>query len=178
MNVKKDQTKVAEQIEKNEKDQAGQAQFLSFTLGDESYAVDILSVQEIRGWEPVSRVPNVPVYEKGVINLRGAIVPIIDLREKFGMQHQGYSALTVVIILQTDHRRTGVVVDAVSDVLDVDERTIQQTPNFGSAISTEYITGLISVHDKMVMLLDVKRLLHLESLEQTNKKLLMDYMSR
>ncbi len=168
MNVNNDQTNAAEHTNESEKIQACQAQFLSFTLGDESYAVDILSVQEIRGWEPVSRVPNVPAYEKGVINLRGAIVPIIDLREKFGMQHQGYSALTVVIILQTDHRRTGVVVDAVSDVLDVDERTIQKTPDFGAAISTEYITGLISVHDRMVMLLDVKRLLHLEPLEKIN----------
>jgi len=151
------------------------AQFLSFTLGDEEYGVDILSVQEIRSWEPVSRIPNVPSYEKGVVNLRGSIVPIVDLRERFGLGHLKYSALTVVVVLQieTEEGKTrvmGVVVDSVSDVIDVDKKTIQDAPNFGTKVSTEFINGLASVNDRMVMLLDVEKLLKLDDLEDADEK--------
>ena len=144
-------------------------QFLSFTLGDEEYGVDILRVQEIRSWEPVSRIPNVPSYEKGVVNLRGAIVPIVDLRERFGLGHLEYTPLTVVVVLQTQtetgHTRImGVVVDSVSDVVDIDKKTIQDAPNFGTKVSTEYINGLASVNERMVMLLDVEKLLKLDAL--------------
>jgi purine-binding chemotaxis protein CheW len=146
-------------------------QFLSFTLGEEEYGVEILRVQEIRSWEPVSRIPNVPHYEKGVVNLRGAIVPIIDLRERFGLDHSEYTPLTVVVILQAQNehgntRTMGVVVDSVSDVIDVDKKTIQSAPNFGAKVSTEFINGLASVNDRMVMLLDVKKLLKLDSLDE------------
>lgn len=145
-------------------------QFLSFTLGDEEYGVDILRVQEIRSWEPVSRIPNVPGYEKGVVNLRGAIVPIIDLRERFGLGHLEYTPLTVVVVLQIQTeegkmRTMGVVVDSVSDVVDVDKKTIQDAPNFGTKVSTEFINGLASVNDRMVMLLDVEKLLKLDGLD-------------
>ena len=144
-------------------------QFLSFTLGDEEYGVDILRVQEIRSWEPVSRIPNVPAYEKGVVNLRGAIVPIVDLRERFGLGHLEYTPLTVVVVLQTQTeagqtRIMGVVVDSVSDVVDIDKKTIQDAPNFGTKVSTEYINGLASVNERMVMLLDVEKLLKLDAL--------------
>jgi purine-binding chemotaxis protein CheW len=144
-------------------------QFLSFTLGDEEYGVDILRVQEIRSWEPVSRIPNVPAYEKGVVNLRGAIVPIVDLREKFGIGHLEYTPLTVVVVLQTQNevgqaRIMGVVVDSVSDVVDIDKKTIQDAPDFGTKVSTEYINGLASVNERMVMLLDVEKLLKLDAL--------------
>lgn len=133
-------------------------QFLSFTLGEEEYGVDILRVQEIRSWEPVSRIPNVPSYEKGVVNLRGAIVPIIDLRERFGLGHLKYTPLTVVVVLQMETeegntRVMGVVVDSVSDVIDVDKKSIQDAPNFGTKVSTEFINGLASVNERMVMLL-------------------------
>jgi purine-binding chemotaxis protein CheW len=149
-------------------------QFLSFTLGNEEYGVDILSVQEIRSWEPVSRIPNVPDYEKGVVNLRGAIVPIIDLRERFGLGHLEYSPLTVVVVLQmqTEEGQTrvmGVVVDSVSDVIDVDKKTIQSAPNFGTKVSTEFINGLASVNDRMVMLLDVEKLLKLDGLDDEDE---------
>lgn len=149
-------------------------QFLSFTLGDEEYGVDILRVQEIRSWEPVSRIPNVPDYEKGVVNLRGAIVPIIDLRERFGLGHLQYSALTVVVVLQmlTEEGQTrvmGVVVDSVSDVIDVNKETIQNAPNFGTKVSTEFINGLASVNERMVMLLDVEKLLKLDSLDDEDE---------
>lgn len=164
---------MAEALTDNDKDVATKekkpeslVQFLSFALGNEEYGVDILRVQEIRSWEPVSRIPNVPSYEKGVVNLRGAIVPIIDLRERFGLSHAEYSPLTVVVVLQArmlgKTRIMGVVVDAVSDVVDIDKKSIQSSPNFGAKVSTEFINGLASVNDRMVMLLDVDKLLKLE----------------
>lgn len=147
-------------------------QFLSFTLGKEEYGVDILRVQEIRSWESVSRIPNVPSYEKGVVNLRGAIVPIIDLRERFGLGHLPYSPLTVVVVLQAKiegrTRVMGVVVDAVSNVVDIEKKDIQSSPNFGAKVSTEFINGLASVNGRMVMLLDVDKLLKLEDVDEDN----------
>ena len=139
-------------------------QFLTFVLGDEEYGVDILRVQEIRGWEPVSRVPNVPAYEKGVINLRGAIVPIIDLRERFGMPIAEYTALTVVIILQLhqDGRNPimGFVVDQVSDVVDVNTDMIHPSPEFGVGINTRFLRGLATVGQRMVMLLEIDKVMN------------------
>lgn len=143
-------------------------QYLSFALGNEEYGVDILRVQEIRSWEPVSRIPNVPSYEKGVVNLRGAIVPIIDLRERFNFSRVEYTPLTVVVVLQAgDGNKTrimGVVVDSVSDVINVDKTEIQSAPDFGTKVSNEFINGLVSVNERMVMLLDVDKLLKLEDL--------------
>ena len=145
-------------------------QYLSFVLGTEEYGVDILRVQEIRSWEPVSRVPNVPPYEKGVVNLRGAIVPIIDLRERFALSKVEYTPLTVVVVLQTgsgNHTRImGVVVDSVSDVISIEKSEIQGAPDFGTKVSNEFINGLVSVSERMVMLLDVDKLLTIENLEQ------------
>ncbi|MGZ5050814.1 MAG: chemotaxis protein CheW [Methylobacter sp.] len=145
-------------------------QYLSFALGKEEYGVDILRVQEIRSWEPVSRIPNVPSYEKGVVNLRGSIVPILDLRERFNLSKAEYTPLTVVVVLQTgDGSRTrimGVVVDSVSDVINVDKAEIQSAPDFGAKVSNEFINGLVSVNERMVMLLDVDKLLKLEELDQ------------
>lgn len=152
---------------------ANGAQFLSFTLGKEEYGVDILRVQEIRSWEPVSRIPNVPSYEKGVVNLRGAIVPIIDLRERFQLGLTHYGPTTVVVVLQVrigeKVRVMGVVVDAVSDVIDVDKTTVQSAPNFGAKVSTEFISGLVSVSGRMVMLLDVDKLLKLDGVDDDDE---------
>lgn len=164
------QTDLNQPAERQEKkSQADLAQFLSFTLGKEEYGVDILRVQEIRSWEPVSRIPNVPAYEKGVVNLRGAIVPIIDLRERFDLGHSQYTPLTVVVVLQArideKTRVMGVVVDAVSDVIDVEKSSIQSSPNFGAKVSTEFINGLVSVNQRMVMLLDVDKLLKLDGVD-------------
>jgi purine-binding chemotaxis protein CheW len=148
---------------------ANDLQFLSFTLGKEEYGVDILRVQEIRSWEPVSRIPNVPSYEKGVVNLRGAIVPIIDFRERFNLGSRNYTPLTVVVVLQAligdKTRIMGVVVDSVSDVVNVDKRSIQSPPSFGTKVSTEFINGLVSVNGRMVMLLDVDKLLKLDGVD-------------
>jgi purine-binding chemotaxis protein CheW len=168
------QIETEENEETEEKKVENLVQFLSFTLGDEEYGVDILRVQEIRSWEPVSRIPNVPSYEKGVVNLRGAIVPIVDLRERFGLSHLEYSPLTVVVVLQMQTERDqprvmGVVVDSVSDVIDVDKKTIQSAPNFGTKVSTEFINGLASVNQRMVMLLDVEKLLKLDGLDDEDE---------
>ena len=151
------------------KEQDNAAQYLSFTLDSEEYGVDIHRVQEIRSWEPVSRIPNVPFYEKGVVNLRGSIVPIIDLREKLHIKFTEYTSLTVVVVLQiNDGNKTktmGVVVDSVSDVINVDKTNIQDAPDFGTKFSNEFINGLISLNERMVILLDVDKLLKLEELE-------------
>ncbi|MEQ1527919.1 MAG: chemotaxis protein CheW [Methylococcales bacterium] len=152
------------------KKQDNSVQYLSFALGKEEYGVDILRVQEIRSWEPVSRIPNVPFYEKGVVNLRGSIVPIIDLRERFNLKYADYTLLTVVVVLQTVEgsktQTMGVVVDSVSDVINVDKTKIQSAPDFGTKVSNEFINGLVSVNERMVMLLDVDKLLKLEELNQ------------
>jgi purine-binding chemotaxis protein CheW len=154
---------------RNNTEQANGAQYLSFTLDNEEYGVDILRVREIRSWEPVSRIPNVPHYEKGVVNLRGSIVPIIDLREKLSIKFTEYTPLTVVVVLQTnDNNKTrtmGVVVDSVSDVITLDTTKIQGAPDFGAKASNEFINGLVSVNERMVILLDVDKLLKLEELE-------------
>ncbi len=163
-------TKAADRTS-HHKEQVNGAQYLSFTLENEEYAVDILRVQEIRSWEPVSRIPNVPHYEKGVVNLRGSIVPIIDLREKLGIKFTEYTPLTVVVVLQaTDGnkktRTMGVVVDSVSDVINLDKTKIQDAPDFGAKVSNEFINGLVSVNERMIILLDVDKLLKLEDLEE------------
>ncbi len=139
------------------------AQYLTFELADEDYGVDILRVQEIRGWDVVTRVPNTPSYVKGVLNLRGAIVPIFDLRERFDLSSQEYTKDTVVIVLrvngETGRRIMGIIVDAVSDVLNANSSGLANAPDFGSRVATEFIAGLVSAGDKMVMLLDVDKLL-------------------
>ncbi len=164
------QTSEVNEVEREDKKTQNESvQFLSFTLGKEEYGVDILRVQEIRSWEPVSRIPNVPSYEKGVVNLRGAIVPIIDLRDRFQLGHSQYTPLTVVVVLQAHIgekiRVMGVVVDTVSDVIDVDKKSIQSSPNFGAKVSTEFIRGLVSINQRMVMLLDVDQLLKLDGVD-------------
>jgi len=149
-------------------------QYLTFSLAEEEYGVDILRVQEIRGWEQVTRIPNAPNYVKGVLNLRGAIVPIFDLRQRFDLAPQVYSKDTVVIVLRvtcktSEMRNMGVVVDAVSDVLNARSSEIRGTPDFGAGVATEYISGLASAGDKMIMLLDVDRLLN-EDMDSTSER--------
>lgn len=142
---------------------AGSNQMLTFTLGDETYGVDILRVQEIRGWTPVTRIPQTPPHVLGVLNLRGSIVPIVDLRMRFMLKHAEYTPLTVIIVLSVEspagRRDFGVVVDGVSDVIDVASTDIKPAPDLGNQVSTEFIEGLASVSDHMVMLLDIDRLI-------------------
>lgn len=147
-------------------------QFLTFELADEAYGVDILKVQEIRGWEPVREIPNTPDYIKGALNLRGTIVPIVDLRERFNMEKTEYSATTVVIVLVIDNGQgrnvMGVVADAVSDVLDIHGNEIKSTPKLGSKIDTRYMRGMFVGKKQMVMLLEVDKLLDTEEFEAIN----------
>ena len=145
-------------------------QHLTFTLAKEEYGVEILRVVEIKGWTPVTRIPNTPEFVKGVLNLRGTIVPIIDLRIRFNLEEAAYTPTTVVIVLsikgESGSRTVGIVVDGVSDVLNVKEEEIKPAPDFGSAIQMEFIRGLAALDERMVMLLDIDRLLSPE--EMTN----------
>lgn len=137
-------------------------QYLTFLLRDEQYAVDILCVEEIRSWEQPTVIPNAPKYVKGVINMRGIIVPIIDLRLKFKVGQAIYDEFTVVIVLTVEideHSRTiGFVVDAVSDVLNAEDNEIKKSPYFGGCVPQAYIDGLINVGAKVVTLLNVETL--------------------
>ena len=135
-------------------------QYLSFTLGGEDYGVDILRVQEIRGWEELRPLPDTPDYVKGVLDLRGTIVPIIDLRIRMNMENVEYHPTTVIIVLSVmsedgNSLQVGAVVDAVSDVLDVKADEIKKAPSIASKINDRYLRGMVSRDDRMVVLLDV-----------------------
>jgi purine-binding chemotaxis protein CheW len=134
-------------------------EFLTFRLGEAEYAIDILKVQEIRGWENPTTIANTPDFIKGVINLRGTIVPIVDLRLKFNMTEARYDEFTVVIILSFARRVVGVVVDAVSDVTILTGPQIRPAPEFGGALDTKFITGLGTVGERMLILVDIEKLL-------------------
>ena len=148
---------------KNSAAAAGSHQVLTFTLGAETYGVDILRVQEIRGWSPVTRIPQAPAHVLGVLNLRGSIVPIVDLRMRFTLEQAEYTPLTVIIVLSVQsasgRRDFGVVVDGVSDVINVPEGDIKPPPELGAHVSTEFIEGLAAVAGNMVMLLDIDHLI-------------------
>jgi purine-binding chemotaxis protein CheW len=140
--------------------EASSSEFLTFRLGAENYGIEILKVQEIRGYEVPTAIANAPDFIKGVINLRGVIVPILDLRIKFRLAEVSYDEFTVVIILNVAHRVVGVVVDAVSDVLTLAADAIRPTPEFASAtFDTRYITGLGTVDEQLVILLDIEKLM-------------------
>jgi len=138
-------------------------QYLTFILAGEEYGVDILRVQEIKGWDSVTPIPNTPDYIKGVINLRGTIVPIIDLRHRFSLDEIPYGATTVVIVLKVEsengNRTMGIVVDAVSDVYNVSEDEMKPPPDFGT-ISIDYAKGLATLEEKMVIVLEIDKLLN------------------
>lgn len=143
---------------------AGGQQFLSFLLNGEEYGIDILKVQELRGWTPVTKVPDMPEYLKGVLNLRGAIIPIVDLRERFGLAKQEYGPTTVVIVVKVvsggSERIMGIIVDAVAETYNLDPDEIQPAPQMGGVINSEYITGLVAQGEKMVVLMDVDELMN------------------
>ena len=139
---------------------AQQGQFLSFTLDKDDYAVDILRVQEIRGWQDLRPLPDSPDYVKGVLDLRGTIVPIIDLRIRMNMQDVEYHPTTVIIVLSVmdeddGEHLIGAVVDAVSDVLDVEDKEIKEAPSIATKVNDRYIRGMVSRERGMVVLLDV-----------------------
>jgi purine-binding chemotaxis protein CheW len=142
---------------------AGMSEFLTFKLGAEEYGINILRVQEIRGYESPTRMANAPPYLKGVVNLRGIIVPIIDLRIKFGMDEVNYDGVTVTIVLNICDRVIGVVVDSVSEVIALEPTDIKPAPEFNDAMSTEYIIGIGNIHsgeqERMLILMDIEKLM-------------------
>lgn len=140
-------------------------QQLTFNLAGEEYGVDILSVREIRGWSRVTRIPQTPEHLLGVLNLRGAIVPIMDLRLRFGLERESYGESTVVIIVAVAERLFGIVVDAVSDVVDIVPAAIKPVPDMGAVVDTRYLKGLATHVERMVMLLDVEKLMRPEDVE-------------
>ena len=134
-------------------------EYLTFRLDQEEYGIDILKVQEIRGYEPPTRVANAPDFIKGVVNLRGTIVPIVDMRLKFNCSKAEYNAFTVVIILNLRSRIVGVVVDSVSDVMELPAESIKAAPEIDSVIDSGAVLGLGSLGDRMLILLDIERLM-------------------
>lgn len=148
----------------NKRGQKELRQYLTFILDGEEYGVPILKVNGIQGWERTTPIPNSPDYVMGIINLRGEVVPIIDLRKRFGLEKIPYDSHTVVIVVriggQNDKKRTvGLVVDAVADVHDIDQEQIHSTPEFGGKISDNFVKGLGMIGEKMVILLEIDNLI-------------------
>jgi purine-binding chemotaxis protein CheW len=135
------------------------SEFLTFTLGAEEYGVDILKVQEIRGYDTVTRIPGAPDFIKGVINLRGTIVPVVDMRLKFRLGKAEYNSLTVMIILNVAKRVVGMVVDGVSDVVALTPEQIRPAPEFGATVGTQFLTGIGTLDNRMLILVDIEQLM-------------------
>jgi purine-binding chemotaxis protein CheW len=142
---------------------------LAFKLDGEEYGIDILKVQEIRGYDTVTRIANAPEFIKGVINLRGIIVPIMDLRIKFNLGAPSYDQLTVVIILSIGNQVIGMVVDSVSDVITLTPEQIKPAPEMGTAIDTDYIIGLGTIDERMLILVDINKLMSSAEIGLLNK---------
>lgn len=150
-------------VDENHDDESELVQYLTFMMDNEEYGIEILSVQEIRGWEPMTVIPNSPDYVKGVINLRGTVVPVIDLRLRFQLKEVDYSDVTVVVIVKVmigdKDKIMGIVVDAVSDVYNLDKEVATRAPDVGETTNKPFIEGLINVDNKMVVLLDLEKIL-------------------
>lgn len=136
-----------------------QLEFLTFTLGDEHYGLDIMQVREIRGYESVTKIANAPPFIKGVLNLRGDIVPIVDLRIKFSVGEATYNEFTIVIMLHIGERIVGIVVDSVSDVINIKADEMKPPPEFGVAFDSQYLYGLVPFNDQMIILLNIEKLI-------------------
>ena len=139
--------------------QGTHAEFLTFRLGAEEYGIDILRVQEIRSYEEPTRIANAPHFIKGVVNLRGVIVPVVDLRIKLGCEKVEYNGFTVVIVLNVHGRVVGAVVDSVSDVLELSHELIKPAPEMNTTVDTSFITGIASVGERMLILMDIAALM-------------------
>ncbi|HEX6831948.1 MAG TPA: chemotaxis protein CheW [Rudaea sp.] len=137
---------------------AAAQEFLTFTLGNEEYGVDILKVQEIRGYDTVTRIPDTPDFIKGVINLRGTIVPVVDMRLKFKLGTPTYDDFTVMIILNVARRVVGMVVDGVCDVIALSAEQIRPAPELGRALDSEFLTGIGALDNRMLILVDIEKL--------------------
>ena len=155
----------AQVIENTLQAEDGLDQYLTFMLADEEYGVDILRVQEIKGWDGATPIPNMPDYILGVINLRGTVVPIVDLRKYFELESVPFDKTTVVIVVrvsadENSERTMGIVVDAVSEVHNIDKADMKPSPDFGGACDTDSITGLVTQEEKMIIMLDINHLMN------------------
>lgn len=154
-----DETTVEQHADTDVAENVAAGEFLTFTLADEEYGIDILKVQEIRGYDTVTKIANTPDFIKGVINLRGTIVPIVDLRIRFHHGDVVYNEFTVVVILTVHNRVVGIVVDTVSDVITLQSAQISKVPEIVSSIDTQYLVGLGTMDDRMLILVDIERLM-------------------
>lgn len=145
-------------------------QFLTFTVGDEEYGVDIMTVREVKGWSETTRLPNTPEYMRGVLNLRGVVIPIFDLRMRFGGQTTEATDKHVIVILAVGDRIAGVLVDTVSDILTVNHEEIKDSPSNGGTLDERFINGLIAVEERMVVLLDMEKLLDGKLIDAANRQ--------
>lgn len=143
-------------------------EYLTFKLGDEEYGVDIQRVQELRGYDAVTKIANTPEHIKGVVNLRGLIVPIVDMRLRFDVGTVTYDQFTVVIVLNVGERVVGMVVDSVSDVTTLDPASIKPAPDFGPALDTRYVTGIGTLDERMLILVDIERLMDPDEMHITD----------
>lgn len=144
-------------------------EFLTFTLGQEEYGIDLQKVQELRGYETVTYLANAPAYLKGVLNLRGIIVPIVDMRIKFDLGEPSYDQFTVVIVLNIRGRIMGIVVDSVSDVVAMTAEQIKPAPHMGAIVATDYLLGLGTIDERMLILLDIDKLMNSDELGLVEK---------
>ncbi len=135
------------------------SQYLTFSLGEEEYGVEILKVQEIKGYSTITPIPNTPPYIKGVMNLRGTIIPVVDLRGKLGMVETEYNQFTVIIVVTVGTKMMGLIVDAVSDVLNIPQSEVQATPDFGGQVDVRFISGMAKAGEKLIVLLDIDKIL-------------------
>lgn len=149
---------------------ADHRQYLTFRLDSEEYGVDILRVQEIRGYTAPTPIPNMPGHIRGVMNLRGAVIPVLDLRAKFGLPGHEYNKFSVIIVANIGSRVTGLIVDAVSDVLNIASGEIRECPDFGVHVDTRFIGGVVSAGGRLAVLLELDRLLQAEELEHLGRE--------
>lgn len=155
------QEKRTEELVENEENQ-----FVTFMIGSETYGVEVLKVKEILGMTGITSVPNTLHFMKGVINLRGSVVPVVDMRLKFGMEEKDYDQFTVIIIVEVQGRMIGMIVDTVSDVANIPVNSIQETPHFTAKIETDYIRSIGQLAEKLVIILDVGKILTTDELTQ------------
>jgi purine-binding chemotaxis protein CheW len=154
---------------KDNREQEPSKEFLAFTLGDEVYGIDILKVQEIRAYEVATKIANAPDFIKGVTNLRGTIVPIVDMRIKFRLNNVDYNEFTVVIVLNVCGQVIGMVADSVSDVIELTAKQIQPMPALGCSLETEYLIGMGTMDERMIILMDIERLMSANDIDLITK---------
>jgi purine-binding chemotaxis protein CheW len=135
------------------------SQYLTFALSKEEYAIEILRVQEIKGYSAITPIPNTPPHIKGVMNLRGTVVPIVDLRIKFGLPDVEYNQFTVIIVVNVSNRVVGIVVDSVSDVLNISAEEVEPPPSLGAGTDTSFLIGMAKSSDRLIAMLDIEKVI-------------------